>query len=635
MLPNIHKISQDIKNKNFNDAEKAIISFIEHLVYVSEEIEVNPPKNNSPFEFVTVNRDEQLYSFLNKVAVLLTELFSAKNYYPSDIMIATFLTQKYVIDNIFIASFWNNTDSLIDHLGIMKINKSGQTNLTEKNLTLLLMLVTISSKYKLPWGSIFKSMPARGLSAYVGLITQHVPALSEENNKGYNHLLASAKDLPIFELPVLKDLGKLAYSFYICSYATSPEKYEFKKWMTKTLRANLTQWLSPKVKQYIDGMPGFQQKPKLKMAVMLEQYSPYHAMTRCFNILIINLSKQYELIAFTDKLQAEHIDRSIFKKVIVFQDLFDVSGNAELITQEIPDLIFYPSIGMTFWGIYLSQLRLAPIQLMTGGHPSSSFSPEIDYFLIVGESFTAEDLQPYISEKVILLDNVENNYTPHTLHLELDDEFIKEHNQFIEYDEKIRVAVNGVMTKVTYDIIQVCKKIELESKNKVTFVFFSSSKSNSLAYLSAKKQLSRSLKSIEVISFSNYKDYMTVISQCHLLLPTLPFGGSNSNVDAMVLNKPKLFLKGDTHLYTRTDQCEWERVDLVNELGCKSITEMVEKAVDLINDKTKRKALHQTIVDKKCFERTFIESKANEGTLGLLINKAIEEYLSTTKVNYI
>jgi hypothetical protein len=626
MIPNIHQISQDIKNRNFNGAEKNIISFIEHLVYVSEEIEVNPSKSNSPFEFVTANKDEQLYSFLNQVALLITELFSAKSYYPSDAMIATFLTQKYVIDNIFTASFWNNTDSLIDHLGIMKITKSGQTNLTEKSLTLLLMLVTISSKYKLPWGNILKSMPARGLSAYIGLITQHVPALSKENNKGYNHLLASAKDLPIFELPVLKDLGKLAYSFYVCSYATSPEKYEFKKWMTKTLRANLTQWLSPTVKQCIDVMPELKQKRRMKIVVILESYNKEHPMFRCFNNLISDLSETHELIACYEESEAS-LNAGIFTKSLQIKDTFDINTNVKLILDEAPDIIFYPSIGMKFWSIYLSQLRLAPLQVMTGGHPSSSCSPNIDYFLIIGNTFTADELQPYVTEKLILLDDTDGNFIQNTLHPDLTDQFISEHNQFVEDDEHIRIAINGVMTKVTYDIIDVCKKIEKMAKKKVSFIFFSNHKAETLAYLSAKKTLSNNLKSVEVKSFSNYKTYMSILSKCHLLLPTLPFGGSNSNVDAMVLNKPKLFLKGSTYLYTRTDQCEWELVDLVDDLGCSTINELIEKSIELINNKSKREQLHNIIVSKECIDKLFNHTDNNYHLLSQLIDKAIVDQL--------
>ena len=626
MSLNTFQISQCIANKDYVTAETAITDFIRSNTGANDLLDI--PVKKSPLEASIVTQEQTHYTLCEQFVTLITQLFSAPGYKPSITTVNTFFTYKFVIEWLFSASLWNNTDSLIEHLQLIQTDRLGNLKLNEKRLTLLLMLITLSSKFKLPWKVLFKTMPSQALSSYVGLVTQPIPALSKESNAGFNYSLESAKDLPLFDLPVVEDLGKFNFPFFACSYATSPDKYEFKKWLTKLIRHNLPQWLSPDVKPYIDDMPAFKQKPKLKMAVMLELYSPNHAMHRCFNNSLKSLGKDYELIAFIDKCNAKDESLDFFDNVIAFNSVFDINRNAELVLQENPDIVFYPSIGMNFWGIYLSQLRLAPIQLMTGGHPSSSFSPEIDFFLIVGESFLAEELQPYVSEKIIALNNVEGNYVQHSLHSELDEVFIKEHNFFMEDDENIRVAINGVMTKVTYDIIDTCKKIESQCNKKVTFVFFSGSKSDTLVYLSAKKQLSKALKSIEVISFNNYKDYMSVISECHLLLPTLPFGGSNSNVDAMILNKPKLFLMGKEQLYTRADQCEWDRVDLVTELGCRNTDEMVQKAVLLINDKGKRQALHTVILEKNCFDTTFIKNDKSDYILGFLVEKAIAEQLS-------
>lgn len=627
MTPNTLHLSQLIKSENFKDSEKIIVDFIEELANKSEQIQVTLPKPHNPFEPPKMTQEESYYVFIDQFAALITELFSNKNYYPGDQMVATFLSFKYVVDCIFTASVWSNTDALIEHLGVMKLNSSGQVNLSEKNLTLLLMLVTISSKYKLPWGNILKSLPARGLSAYIGLITQHVTSLSDANNKGYNHLLASAKDLPIFELPVLTDLGKLAYSFFSCSYATSPDKYEFKKWMTATLRANVNQWISQNLKDKIKKLPKtLPNKRKLKVLVMLEMYNNNHAMFRCFHILLNSLLSKHDVVVCYEKEPDKIVNLDAFPRSIAITNVFDIENNVKLVLDEEPDVILYTSIGMKFWSTYLSQLRLAPLQLMNGGHPSSSYSPEMDNFLIVGNTFTAEEIQPYISEKVIVLENTGNNEVQHTMHSDITDSFIAENNHFNENDTHIKIAINGVMTKVTYAIIDVCKKIEKSTNKKVTFIFFSRHKKNHISYLSCKKQLTRMLKSIELVSYTKYIDYMKIIAQCHFLLPTLPFGGTNSNVDAMILNKPKLFLKGKREVYTRTDECEWARVDLVGEFGADDIEELTQKAIEWVNNQDIRKEMFDLMLSKACFEKTFNHDDTDHELLPRLIDKAIYEH---------
>ena len=37
---------------------------------------------------------------------------------------------------------------------------------------------------------------------------------------------------------------------------------------------------------------------------------------------------------------------------------------------------------MSRWTVLLSNLRLAPVQVMTQGHPATSMSPEIDYVFL-------------------------------------------------------------------------------------------------------------------------------------------------------------------------------------------------------------------------------------------------------------
>ena len=623
---NIPSIAQNIRTKNFHAAEQDILMFIEDTVVgdngIAVQYKVDPLQPNSG-----PDKEALMYTFCNKFTSLITELFSAPGYKPSPRAVDTFLIYKMTIDWIFSASIWNSTDALIEHLGLYKPDKYGRITFKEKQLTLLLMLIGLSSKIRLPWKDVFKAAPAMGLTSYIGLVTQPIPALTNDTNKGFNYLLESAKDLPMLNLPMIADLGKLSYCYFACSYATSADKYEFKKWLTSLIRYNLPHWLADDVKQYIAKMTPFEPKPKMKIAVMLESYSEIHAMFRSFNCSLIELARDYELVAFIEPPAQEDNALVVFSKVVNITDVNDVNANATLVMNESPDIIFYPSIGMRLWAVCLSQLRLAPKQVMMGGHPSSSFSPEIDACLIPGNTFTAEELQPYFSEKIIMTDIATKDMVLDTLHPDLTDEFIAKHNQFlVENGDEVIVAINGVITKVTYLIIDVCKQIEMKTSKKVTFVFFARNKANHLSYLSTKKQLGKLLKSFKLISFSNYLDYMKVISQAHILIPTLPFGGSNSNTDAIVLNKPKLFVKGSQHLYTRTDAIHWDKLDMMDSLGCDSTAELVEKTVSLVNNEQERKALYELMLKNRCFERMFnTDIDTFTQSMNVLFDRAFQE----------
>ncbi len=60
----------------------------------------------------------------------------------------------------------------------------------------------------------------------------------------------------------------------------------------------------------------------------------------------------------------------------------------DAITQQRPDVLIYPEIGMDPTTLKLASLRLAPVQAATWGHPETTGLPTMDYYL------SAEDLEP-------------------------------------------------------------------------------------------------------------------------------------------------------------------------------------------------------------------------------------------------
>jgi hypothetical protein len=621
------EISSQIKLQKFSVAEDAIIQFILFNTNDDNQLALAKTESAQFYENKASSDTKAIENLCNEYVTVISELFCHPRYKPSKKMITMFLTYKYVIDWLFSASLWKTTDAIIEHLNLVNVDNFGRTKIdfNPQKLMSLLALICLGSKYRLPWDKLFKANPEIALSSYIGLVTQPIPALSQDNNKGFNYLLESAKNMPIFNLPVIADLGKLNFVSFICSYATSPDKYEFKKWVTTLIRHNLQQWLDDDVKHHISSMSEFKVLEKPKVAVMLERYSQNHAMFRCFNKIFISLAKQYQLIAFIDEEDLATTDLSAFDDVVTFNGVFNINENAKLIINERPDIIFYSSIGMKFWGVYLSQLRLAPIQVMMGGHPTSSYSPEIDYLIVLQNSFPVSQVQTFMSEKIITSDKAYKDICTHTLHDELTPEYLAQHNQFLASDTEIIVGINGVLKKVTNDVIDVCKRIQRGTSNKVTFVFFSIQKSNQLAYIAAKKQLSRELKHFDLTCFSDYLSYMKTISQCHFLLPTLPFGGSNSNIDAMLLNKPKLYLRGKSQFYTMSDQWEWERVDLDAELGCDSIDELVEKSIQLTDDFAYREKLHHLLVEKCTVDRVIGKGNDQDDLFDEVFSRIIDQ----------
>jgi len=103
----------------------------------------------------------------------------------------------------------------------------------------------------------------------------------------------------------------------------------------------------------------------------------------------------------------------------IFSDSFHkISNDIEKICEQILadhlDVLVFLDIGMDEIITCISSLRLAPIQCMTWGHPITSGSPTIDYFLS-SELMETQDSQNYYNEELVLLPNISISYPVPTL----------------------------------------------------------------------------------------------------------------------------------------------------------------------------------------------------------------------------
>ena len=69
------------------------------------------------------------------------------------------------------------------------------------------------------------------------------------------------------------------------------------------------------------------------------------------------------------------------KVLPVVHEVQDIFALALWIKEQAYDFVFYPAVGMHAADIILSNVRLAPVQLTSYGHPASTQSKYIDYFI--------------------------------------------------------------------------------------------------------------------------------------------------------------------------------------------------------------------------------------------------------------
>ena len=186
--------------------------------------------------------------------------------------------------------------------------------------------------------------------------------------------------VPAVKMP-LRYLEPLQASAFFVSYLGDPDRHEFKKAIVRQAGAMLHGLPLPAQRQpaaVADGKP--------RLTIVGELLFPQHAMFRCYAGQLAGLKEHFQVTLVTDQPTrcAEHGQISHAQVYFPAHER-DVVRLAHMVAATAPDVILYPSVGMSYWTFVLSMLRLAPLQLMSVGHPAPSCSEQIDATLVYHE----------------------------------------------------------------------------------------------------------------------------------------------------------------------------------------------------------------------------------------------------------
>jgi hypothetical protein len=324
-----------------------------------------------------------------------------------------------------------------------------------------------------------------------------------------------------------------------------------------------------------------QNTPDRTIAVCTSKWYPRSAVYRFFAKAVKAMAKRHrlELVHLGD--DQPELDTSDFAAVRKVK-ITNLNLNAQEIAKNNYSAIFFPDIGMSFESIYLSNIRLAPVQFMSYGHPSSTFGAKIDYF-IGGEALEIpEDADCNYSEKLIL---VPGNGQPSTRPCHLDPSVADKSS--IAYLRVDRVVVNCPWSqdKTTYPLVDCLRKIKERCKAPVVFRLFPNEAVNRANYFIPYVQgIMETIGDQECVEVHQAfgQDYLNRMAAGALTLDSWPFNGYNTILDSLMVKVPVVTLRGR--------QC-FERVgaEILGRSGLDCLItdseeEYIEKAVKLIDD---------------------------------------------------
>ncbi|MFM8681092.1 MAG: hypothetical protein ACKOGH_16035, partial [Alphaproteobacteria bacterium] len=345
------------------------------------------------------------------------------------------------------------------------------------------------------------------------------PVATPRAHRRREELLEAQARLGLGGLPRgdLEALVGVANACMLCSYAEGPRKHEVKRHLNAALR----DWMlaagfgdaalpRPRTRQL---------RPTLVVAS--EAMRARHVQYRYFGQWLRQLRRDFRLVLVTEKREVDDDNRALFDAVAGFERRADgghLREAARMISDARPDMLFYPSIGMRHWGVALSNLRLAPIQLTALGHSASSFCPQVDYY--VAEEGPAGDGSAF-TETVALLPE-------RALRFERQPGLQAPAPRIRAAAPSPRIAVPSNALKLNASFLATLARIARESPRRLEFHFFPNVAGfEGDAVRAAVKAV---LPRATVWPVLGHAAYLERLNACDMTLSPFPFGGLHSTI---------------------------------------------------------------------------------------------------------
>lgn len=485
---------------------------------------------------------------------------------------------KRAMAQAFEASGFRGTRHLVPLVGTE--TEKGKRNLTRQDIIKLFWGLSVNALTPKLLSLLLRQPPQLAWPLCLGYLSEQIvytkvgQAARPKIIAAYEHL----KKAP----PVTAYVRNVGPAYMGCSYDESAHKHDIKHAFNTVVR----NWLTGNgVKDINMTAPRRLDQDRPTVLILAELYDSRHAMHRCYGPSIDSLKPHFKTVLMTPSGQFDEALTDYFD--VIDSTKFDTKNPREYIEKAQsynPDIVYFPSIGMRFMSIACSTVRIAPIQVMTFGHPATTLSPCIDYAILDAEQIGSPDT---VNEKILCRASKPRFALRH--------DATRIAPKLRHSPNIVRIAVPAWSRKISPAFLQTCEEIEkmaLENGRPVEFWFFPNGIGTLLQGFARRV---KSKVTAKVFPRTDYNSYITELNKCDIFLSSFPFGATNGIVDAIKQGLPVVNLTGsevheanDSHIVKRFEQPEW--------LTTKSKEDYVRAVVRLVTHDKLRVKIGQNLL---------------------------------------
>jgi HMW1C N-terminal len=459
---------------------------------------------------------EQRRAVYTRVAAMISALVCSPDFQIDLRQITHLCGRKPILESIFELSGYEGPFHLLAYHGAR--NPDGGLTLRANQVFVLSLFYSLDDLPEQLLQGVLQLTPDQLLPLMLGWFT--APFLHSAQGEINRRALIDGSKLVEAAVPTAEVLQAISSAWMHCSYADYTGKHSLKKALNEVWRR-------------LCKMSGMKSNPgrrrlvdKPVILVGAERMMNGHAMHRSYAACLRQLKSRFHVVCMVAAAHYTPDTHDLFDDVLVLEGGVELKEIASRIVKLSPDVIYYPSLGMSDWTQALCNFRFAPIQLMTLGHPAPAMTDTMDYTLVqAGHGEAAWEFGSKVIERQAW-GQFAPNATAEVFAVE----------RLNHADGRFHIAVNSSLMKLSPRFLAMCERLEAESTRKLHFHFFASAVG--VAYDRMHQIIERRFRHFTLEPSRRYDAFLQTLSGCELALSAFPFGNTNSTVDTCLMHIP-------------------------------------------------------------------------------------------------
>ncbi|MFL9877142.1 peptide transporter [Herbaspirillum rhizosphaerae] len=577
-----------------------------------------PGENFSAKPLSSVLPNELNDHVVTRIAAAISCLFADSEFQFSQIGFGQMILMHRWLSGLFAASPFRNADHVVRAWNIRGKGNLREVEIGNRDLIKFCLLYSPESEIPMDLDAFWAHDKVLVANLCLALLSPRLLATPVAYEKRELILPWLSK-----RLEQIEDLGQLPagilHDVYMhCSYARRADKHDIKKPINALLKRSIAAaGLTP-----LNTSVQLNGKDKPVLLVVVEWFSAAHSIYRTHSRTLEAARELFHVVGMGYGKTVDEAGRAVFDEFIeihageIQQQLAQIRSVAE---QKAVQILYMPSVGMFALTMFLSTLRIAPVQAMALGHPATSHSPEMDY-VVVEDDYVGDPT--CFSEQLLRLPSDGMPYRASALANELNLP-----NTIRDAPEVVQIVVASTTMKLNPDFLLACQRILREAKSKVHFHFLIGQAQGMLIYPQVKRVIGQFLgDAATVYPHQHYSAYMQVIAGCDMFINPFPFGNTNGIIDTVSAGLVGVCKTG-REVHEHIDEGLFGRLKFPQWLVTPTVEDYVQATIRLADDHALRNQLRRELTGVDTVQTIF---QGRPEIMGQMLLKALKSK-STSK----